>query len=126
MLSLGWRCLAEEPGRFFIAGAACQPWKADVVFAPLRPEEFASYAEPDRVKIAWTLEVHELAPEETRFVTETRAVATDAAAHAKFQRYWNIFGIGIEAIRRLLLPALRDEADRKWKVEQGSAASPNA
>jgi hypothetical protein len=56
MMALGWGCLADEPGQCFVAGAACQPWQADVVFSPIVPEQFATYTEPDRVKIAWTLE----------------------------------------------------------------------
>jgi hypothetical protein len=116
MLSMGWVCLAEEPGRFFVAGAACQPWKGDVVFSPIAPEQFASFSEPDRVKIAWTLEAEARGPELTRFATETRAVATDALARKKFLRYWRSFKIGIVAIRRLLLPAIRREAERRWRT----------
>ena len=75
-LRLGWGILEEEEGRFFCAGAVCRPWLADVDFRPLPPADFAAYAEPGRVKIAWTLEA---VPEKagwTRFATETRATAT--------------------------------------------------
>ena len=60
MLGMGWGRLAEQPDDFFVAGAAWQPWQADVVFSPIPPEQFASLAEPDRVKIAWTLETEAL------------------------------------------------------------------
>lgn len=116
MLAMGWERLAEEPGRFFIAGAACQPWKADVVFSPIPSGEFASFAEPDRVKIAWTLEAEPVGPELTRFASETRVVATDDASRANFRRYWRKFGIGIVMIRWLLLPAVRRQAERRWKL----------
>jgi hypothetical protein len=115
MLALGWGCLADEPGHCFVAGAACQPWQADVVFTPLAPEQFATYAEPARVKIAWTLEAEALGPALTRFATETRVVATDDQARTTFRRYWRLFGIGIVMIRRLLLPALRRQAERQWR-----------
>jgi len=121
MLALGWGCLADVPGHFFVAGAACQPWQADVVFASIAPEQFATYAEPDRVKIAWTLEAETLGPALTRFATETRVVATDDHARTKFRRYWRIFGIGIVMIRRLLLPALRRQAERQWRSAHASA-----
>lgn len=121
MLALGWGCLADEPGHFFVAGAACQPWQADVVFTPIAPEQFATYAEPDRVKIAWTLEAEALGPALTRFATETRVGATDAHARTKFRRYGRIFGIGIVMIRRLLLPALRRQAERQWRSAHSSA-----
>ena len=116
MLRMGWLRLAEEPSHFFVAGAACQPWKADVVFSPIPPELFAAFAEPDRVKIVWTLEANALEPALTRFATETRAVATDDQARKKFQRYWRAFGMGALLIRQLVLPALRRQAERRWKV----------
>ena len=115
MLALGWGCLAEQPGHWFVAGAACQPWQADVVFSAIPPEQFAAYAEPDRVKIAWTLEAEALGPALTHFATETRVVATDDQARAKFRRYWRRFGIGIVMIRWLLLPAIRRQAERQWR-----------
>ena len=51
LLGLGWGLLAEQPGRLVVGGAACQPWKADVVFRPIPPDRFAAYAGPDQVKI---------------------------------------------------------------------------
>jgi hypothetical protein len=116
MLSMGWVRLAEEPGRCFVAGAACQPWKGDVVFSPIAPEQFADFSEPEQVKIAWTLEAEAQGPALTRFATETRAVATDAQARKKFLRYWRSFKIGIVTIRLLLLPAIRREAERQWRL----------
>ncbi len=117
--AMGWGILTERPGRLLVAGAVCQPWQADVVFTPISPEEFASYAEPDRVKIGWTMEAEALSESRSRFATETRAVATDARASAKFRRYWRIFGIGILAIRWFLVPAVRREAERRWRTAGG-------
>jgi hypothetical protein len=114
-LSMGWGRLAEEPDRYFIAGATCQPWQADVIFTPIPPDRFAAVAAPDQVKIAWTLEVEALGAARTRLATETRAVATDEAARRKFRRYWRLFSVGIRMIRWLLLPAIRREAERRWR-----------
>jgi hypothetical protein len=86
LLRMGWATLAEEPGHLFIAGAACQPWQADVVFTPIGPERFRLYVEPNRVKVAWTLEAQSLGSELTRLATETRAVGTDAVARSRFRR----------------------------------------
>ena len=52
----------------------------------------------------------------TRFATETRAAATDEASRAKFRRYWRFAGPGILLIRKLLLPAVRREAERRAKA----------
>lgn len=114
LMRMGWGVLAEEPGRRLIAGAVCQPWRADVVFTPVAPHQFASHAVPDSVKIAWTLEAEPLDRTRTRLATETRAVGTDPAARARFRRYWRWARVGIVAIRWLLLPAIRREAERRW------------
>lgn len=112
--SLGWGTLVEEPGRLIVCAAACQPWRADVKFTPIAPEQFAAYAQPDQVKIAWTMEAEPVAPAITRFAQETRVVATDAQARVKFRRYWRWARFGIIAIRLLMLPAVRRTAQRQW------------
>lgn len=120
-LRMGWACLAEQPDRWFVAGAACQPWRADVIFTPIPGDHFAAFAAPDKVKIAWTLEVEALGAARTRLVTETRAVATDERARRKFRQYWRLFGFGIRMIRWLLLPAVAREAERRWRALPESA-----
>jgi hypothetical protein len=117
---MGWGVLAHQPGRFVVCGASCQPWRANAGFTPIPAEGFAGFAEPDQVKIAWTLEVEPLGPALTRFAHETRAVATDAQARIKFRRYWRWARFGIVAIRLLLLPAVRHAAEQRWAaVERG-------
>jgi hypothetical protein len=115
--SLGWGVLAEQRDRFIVCGATCQPWLPDVAFTAVAPDEFATFAQPDRVKIAWTLEAAEIGPDTTRFAQETRAVATDEQARTKFRRYWRWARFGIIAIRLLLLPAVRRAAERRWQQE---------
>ncbi len=117
LLAMGWHILAEEPGRFLIVGAACQPWVADVVFTPIPRVDFPSFAAPDHVKIIWTIEVDRLNIRQTRLATETRVASTDAVAHVKFRRYWRRFGLGIKMIRWLLLPAIRRAAERQSRAE---------
>jgi len=115
MRSIGWELLAEEPGRLHVAGAVCQPWQPDVVFTPVAPEAFAKYAEPDQVKIAWTIETAPQGPEDSLLLTETRAAATDAEARRKFLPYFRRLRPGIVAIRWLLLGAIRRRAEAAWR-----------
>jgi hypothetical protein len=121
--SLGWGLLDEQPGRFVVCGATCRPWLADVRFVAVPAGEFASFSDPDQVKIAWTIEAEELAAEVTRFAQETRAVATDDEARTKFRRYWRWARFGIIAIRLLLLPEIRRAAERRWAVERDAGRS---
>ena len=115
--ALGWGVLAAEPGHFVACGALCQPWLADVRFTPVPADESAACAPPDQVKIVWSLEALSRGPALTRFAQETRAMGTDAGARLRFRRYWRWARFGIVAIRLLLLPAVRREAERRWKVE---------
>ena len=112
----------RQPERFVACGARCQPRGAEEVFTANEPPAFASWAEPDQVKIAWTLEAEEVAPAMTRFAHETRAVATDAGSRAKFLRYWRWARFGIVAIRLLMLPAVRRAAEKRWATERGVGA----
>lgn len=113
---LGWGTLVEERGRL-ICGAVCQPWFGDVKFTPVAAEKFRDYSEPDLVKIAWTLEASAIEPNVSIFAHEVRAVATDAEARRKFMRYWRWARFGIVAIRLLLLPAVRRQAEREWRAQ---------
>lgn len=112
-LALGWGVLADLPDRELVVGAVTKPWEANVVFRAVPPDEFAAFSEPGFVKIAWTLRADPIDLETSVFRTETRAVATDAAARARFRRYWAFASPGIALIRRLSLGPLAREAERR-------------
>jgi hypothetical protein len=113
--SLGWRVLAEVPDREIVVGAVTKPWEADVTFRGLPPEEFAAFQEPGFVKIAWTLRADPVGESSSVFRTETRAIATDATARAKFRQYWSFVSPGVSTIRWLSLRPLKHEAERRFR-----------
>ena len=113
VLTLGWRILAEEPDREIVVGAVTQPWRANVVFRGIPPEEFAAFDQPGYVKIAWTLAATPLGPRDSVFRTETRARATDPASRARFRRYWTVVSPGIRLIRRETLRLVKREAETR-------------
>ena len=100
-------------GREVVVGAVTQPWKANVAFRGLSPDEFATFNERGYVQIAWTLRADPITPTESVFRTETRVIATDASARAKFRRYWSVLSPGIIAIRWLMLQPLKAEAEHR-------------
>jgi hypothetical protein len=110
---LGWGELAERPGREIVVGAVTRPWEADVTFRAISPDRFAAYREPGDVKIVWTLRADPIGAHRSIFTTETRAVATDAAARARFRTYWAFASPGISAIRWLSLRPLQEDAERR-------------
>jgi hypothetical protein len=124
-MALGWGVLSHRQGRELVMGAVARPWEADVTFTAVPAERFAEFGEADLVKIAWTLEAEPVGHALTRFASETRVVATDAAARAKFRRYWRRAGVGIVLIRWLLLPAIRREAERRFRTRAGLVAKPS-
>ena len=117
MKSIGWGVLAESPGREIVMGGVTRPWEANPVFRALPPDQFASFSEPDCVKIAWTLRADPEPSGGSTFSTETRAVATDASARRKFRLYWAFVSPGIILIRCAMLPLLKGAAERRWRVE---------
>jgi hypothetical protein len=115
-LALGWGVLAEVPGREIVVGAVTKPWEPNPTFQALRPDDFAAFAEPGFVKIAWTLRADPLDADGSRFRTETRAMATDATSRARFRRYWWLVSPGIALIRRLSLRPVKREAERRARL----------
>jgi hypothetical protein len=111
--SLGWGVLAEIPNREVVMGAVTKPWLANPVFRTLPPSEFTAFSEPDYVKIIWSLRVDPLSSGESVFRTETRATTTDAAARAKFRRYWALLSPGIILIRLFSLRLVKTDAERR-------------
>jgi hypothetical protein len=111
--SLGWGVLHEVPGREVVVGAITKPWEADVTFRALPADDFAAFADPGYVKIAWTLRADPAGEQASVFRTETRAIATDAVARDKFRLYWAFASPGIAMIRRLSLRPLKRDAERR-------------
>ena len=116
MQQLGWGVLAHVPGLEIVVGAVTKPWEPDVVFRGLPPNDYASFSEPGFVKIIWTLRADPLEDERSIFRTETRAIATDATARARFRRYWAFVSPGIALIRRLSLRPLKRDAERRARA----------
>ncbi len=117
MKAIGWGVLAESPGREIVMGGVTKPWEANPVFRALPPDQFAAFAEPDCVKIAWTLRATPARSGGSIFGTETRATATDAGARRKFRIYWSLLSPGIILVRLAILPRLKEAAERRWRVE---------
>ena len=112
-LALGWGILADDPDREIVLGAVTRPWEANPVFRALPPREFAAFAEPGYVKIAWTLRADPIGPSQSIFRTETRAIATDTVARDKFRRYWAMVSPGVALIRRAMLLPVKADAERR-------------
>ena len=110
--SMGWGVLADVPDREVVVGAVTKPWEPHVTFRSVPADAFAAFAEPDYIKIVWTLRADPDGAGGSVFRTETRALPTDAEARAKFRRYWPVFSPGIRLIRRMALREVKRQAER--------------
>ena len=121
---MGWTVLAEVPDREIVLGAVTRPWEPNVTFRGVPADRFAAFAEPDYVKIVWNLRADPVGPAGSIFRTETRAVATDTAARAKFRLYWSFFSPGMMLIRWASLAPLASDAVRRAKRSPSLNADP--
>ena len=119
--SLGWVVLEEDPDREIVVGAVTRPWEANVTFRPIPATEFAAFQEPNYIKIAWTVRADAIGANASIFHTETRAVATDAVARAKFRWYWSFLSPGVILIRWALLGPLKAAAERRARQPRSHA-----
>lgn len=118
VLSIGWGVLAQEPGREIVLGAVTQPWKSDVKFRALPPDEFAAFDDPGFAKIAWTIRAEPLGPATSRFYTETRVATTDMDARKRFRWYWTMVSPGVRLIRRESLRLVRADAEHRYRDQR--------
>lgn len=126
LLAVGWGILAERPGREIVLGVVTQPWRGNVQFRALAPDDFASFEQPGYVKIVVTLSVEARENGTAVFRTQTRVATTDATARTKFRRYWAVFSPGIVLIRRALVRAVKREAERRHQANRSPRVVPVA
>ena len=112
--AIGWGLLAEIPGREIVFGAVTQPWVAHPVFRAIPAADFAAFAEPGYVKIAWTLRVDPVEDGTSVVRTVTRATTTDARARRLFRRYWSAVMPGIVLIRLVMLHQIKVAAEQRY------------
>lgn len=123
-LALGWGVLASQDGREIVLGAVTRPWEPNPTFRDLLPRDFAAFAEPGYVKIAWTLRADSSGDGESVFRTETRAIATDAEARRKFRAYWAVVSPGVALIRYAMLGPIKVAAQRRAALAKAAVAQP--
>ena len=121
MRAIGWEILAEVPGREIVFGAVTQPWKRDVSFRAVPSDEFAAFAEPGYVKIAWTIRVEPINSFACTVATETRVMTTDVEARRLFRRYWAFLSPGMNVIRIAMLGQIKRAAETQARLSAEDA-----
>jgi hypothetical protein len=115
MRALGWSTLDTVPRSTIVLGAVTQPWRSDVVFRALPPEDFIAFREPGFVKIVVVIAADSIDESTSTFRIVTLVATTDAAARKRFRRYWAVFSPGILLIRQLALGAVKHNAEERYR-----------
>jgi hypothetical protein len=113
----GFRVLAEDPPRELLIGLEGAFWRPGGDLRPVDPHAFAGPVPAGVARAAWNFAVADDGVGGAVLSTETRVLAGDAAARRSFLRYWVFVRPGSGLIRRLMLRAVRREAERGGGVD---------
>jgi hypothetical protein len=109
----GFMALAERSDEL-VFGAVGRFWRPTGGLRRVRAADFRAFDEPGFAKVAFDFRAEPAGSAsgaaQTRLITETRVLATDASARRPFLRYWRVIHPGSAFIRRLWLRAIRFRA----------------
>jgi hypothetical protein len=108
----GFRVLDEDAPRELLIGLEGAFWKPSGNLRPVDPITFAEPVPAGLARAAWNFAVVPEAGGGCTLHTETRILTGDAAARRRFRLYWTVVRPGSGLIRRLMLRAIRVEAER--------------
>ena len=114
-IQLGFSILEERPPHDLVLGTVGRFWLPSGELLRIGPEDFRDFDEPGYAKGVMTLTVDEDGSG-SLLATETRVVATDAAARRRFALYWRIIGPFSGLIRRILLAEIKGNAESAASV----------
>lgn len=109
---VGFSVLGQDPPREIVVGLVGRFWTMDGGLCVTDAEAFRQHREPGTARAAWNFFITDLGDGRARLSTETRVQAVDDAARRVFRRYWLLVRPGSGLIRRYMLRAIRQEAER--------------
>jgi hypothetical protein len=107
----GFTRLGETPDAV-VLGLTGRFWTVGGGLVPTDAARWAAGPPAGTAQAAWSFEARPRPGGGTRLVTETRVRCADAAARRAFLRYWRVVRPGSGLLRRLMLRAVRREAER--------------
>jgi hypothetical protein len=108
----GFVLLADEPSEI-VLGLTGRFWKASGEVLPSDPATFRDPAPAGAARAAMNFLLTPRADGATLLSTETRVHIADDAARRRFAWYWRAIRLGSGAIRRAMLRAVKDAAERR-------------
>jgi hypothetical protein len=110
--ALGFVILAEDPGEEIVIGVVGRFWRPDSGFIEVAASEFVAFERPGFAKAAISVFVRPYSEGRCLVGTETRVQTTDEPARRKFAAYWLLIGPFSGFIRKWVLEAIKNEAER--------------
>jgi hypothetical protein len=111
-LRAGFGIVDERPGREVVLGLGGKFWQPAPRVHPLTNAAELATPAPGEVNAAWSFAVHPGDDGTTLLRTETRILAADAPSRRRFRAYWLVVRPFSGWIRRVMLRAIRREAER--------------
>jgi hypothetical protein len=108
----GFRVLDEDVPRELLIGLEGAFWRPSGNLRPVDPSTFAEPVPPGLARAAWNFAIEPAGDDACLLHTETRILTGDDRARRRFRLYWTLVRLGSGLIRRLMLRAIRAEAER--------------
>lgn len=108
----GFRILAEDPPHELLLGLEGAFWTPRGDLRPMDPMSFGEPIPASTARGAWNFSLAAAGVGRCVLRTETRVLTGDVAARWRFRLYWLLIRPGSGLIRRLMLRAIRTEAER--------------
>jgi hypothetical protein len=107
----GFSVLEEDPPRELLIGLEGRFWRPSGELRAVDAASFAGQPPEGTARAAWNFAVEPHGDGSCTLSTETRILCADAAARRSFRLYWAVVRPGSGLIRRMMLAAIRREAE---------------
>ena len=111
-LKMRFILLGEKPNEELLLGLVGRFWTLSGELRRLDAEGFRKFNEPGFAKATWNFSLTERADSSVLLETETRVYCTDDTSRRRFRLYWLLVGPFSGLIRREVLQAVRQNAER--------------
>jgi hypothetical protein len=109
--------LGEKPNEELLLGLVGRFWTLSGELRRLDSEGFRKFNEPGFAKAAWNFSLSERSDGSVLLETETRVCCTNDASRKRFRLYWFVIGVFSGLIRREVLRAVKQNAEREYKLK---------
>lgn len=108
----GFHVVAESAPSEMLLGLEGAFWTVSGRLRPVAAADFGTPVPAGLARAAWSFSVEAVTPTSSALRTETRVLTGGAAARRRFTLYWAVVGVGSGLIRRMMLRAIKSEAER--------------